>query len=65
MDEHMKRRLDKQRQLFKQLGVQLDALSIHENSSIISSVAMIRMKSMHILTWSSRITNAFMPILPI
>lgn len=30
MDEHMKRRLDKQRQLFKQLGVQLDALSIHE-----------------------------------
>lgn len=30
MDEHMKRRLDKQKQLFKQLGVQLDALSIHE-----------------------------------
>jgi DivIVA domain-containing protein len=30
MDEHMKRRLDKQKQLFKQLGIQLDALSIHE-----------------------------------
>lgn len=30
MDEHMKRRLDKQKQLFKQLGIQMDALSIHE-----------------------------------
>ncbi|WP_054958275.1 DivIVA domain-containing protein [Paenibacillus dakarensis] len=30
MDEHMKRRLDKQKKLFKQLGIQLDALSIHE-----------------------------------
>jgi DivIVA domain-containing protein len=30
MDEHMKRRLEKQKQLFKQLGIQLDALSIHE-----------------------------------
>ncbi len=30
MDEHMQRRLDKQRKLFKQLGIQLDALSIHE-----------------------------------
>ncbi|MFC7679470.1 DivIVA domain-containing protein [Paenibacillus sp. GCM10028914] len=30
MDEHMKRRLDKQKKLFRQLGIQLDALSIHE-----------------------------------
>ncbi|MBE9913113.1 DivIVA domain-containing protein [Paenibacillus donghaensis] len=30
MDEHMQRRLDKQRKLFKQLGIHLDALSIHE-----------------------------------
>ncbi|MBO2944195.1 DivIVA domain-containing protein [Paenibacillus sp. F411] len=30
MDEHMKRRLDKQRKLFRQLGIQMDALSIHE-----------------------------------
>ncbi|NMO96285.1 DivIVA domain-containing protein [Paenibacillus lemnae] len=30
MDEHMKRRLDKQKKLFKQLGISLDALSIHE-----------------------------------
>ncbi|ASA26282.1 DivIVA domain-containing protein [Paenibacillus donghaensis] len=30
MDEHMKRRLDKQRKLFSQLGITLDALSIHE-----------------------------------
>ncbi|MDO7905701.1 DivIVA domain-containing protein [Paenibacillus sp. JX-17] len=30
MDEHMKRRLDKQKQLFKQLGIHQDALSIHE-----------------------------------
>lgn len=30
MDEHMKRRLDKQRKLFSQLGITLDALTIHE-----------------------------------
>lgn len=30
MDEHMKRRLDKQRKLFSQLGINLDALTIHE-----------------------------------
>jgi len=30
MDEHMKRRLDKQKKLFRQLGIQLDALTIHE-----------------------------------
>lgn len=30
MDEHMKRRLDKQRKLFTQLGIALDALTIHE-----------------------------------
>ncbi|KAA9004160.1 DivIVA domain-containing protein [Paenibacillus spiritus] len=30
MDEHMKRRLDKQRKLFSQLGIALDALTIHE-----------------------------------
>lgn len=30
MDEHMKRRLDKQRKLFSQLGIGLDALTIHE-----------------------------------
>ncbi|MEK3786735.1 DivIVA domain-containing protein [Paenibacillus sp. FSL K6-1230] len=30
MDEHMKRRLDKQKKLFNQLGIQLDALAIHE-----------------------------------
>ena len=30
MDEHMQRRLDKQKKLFKQLGIHLDALSIHE-----------------------------------
>ncbi|WP_150268194.1 DivIVA domain-containing protein [Paenibacillus tepidiphilus] len=30
MDEHMKRRLDKQRKLFTQLGINLDALTIHE-----------------------------------
>lgn len=30
MDEHMKRRLDKQRKLFTQLGIGLDALTIHE-----------------------------------
>lgn len=30
MDEYMKRRLEKQKQLFKQLGIQLDALSIHQ-----------------------------------
>ncbi|GAB6989053.1 DivIVA domain-containing protein [Paenibacillus pini] len=30
MDEHMQRRLEKQKKLFKQLGIQLDALSIHE-----------------------------------
>lgn len=32
MDEHMKRRLDKQKKLFRQLGIQLDALSIHEKN---------------------------------
>lgn len=30
MDEHMKRRLDKQKKLFNQLGIQHDALAIHE-----------------------------------
>ncbi|MGF7050541.1 cell division initiation protein [Paenibacillus sp. DS2015] len=30
MDEHMQRRLDKQKKLFNQLGIHLDALSIHE-----------------------------------
>ncbi|WP_410511400.1 DivIVA domain-containing protein [Paenibacillus sp. BR2-3] len=30
MDEHMKRRLDKQKKLFGQLGIGLDALTIHE-----------------------------------
>ena len=30
MDEHMKRRFDKQRKLFSQLGITLDALTIHE-----------------------------------
>lgn len=30
MDEHMKRLLDKQRKLFSQLGITLDALTIHE-----------------------------------
>lgn len=30
MDEHMKRRLDKQKKLFNQLGIGLDALTIHE-----------------------------------
>jgi len=30
MDEHMKRRLDKQKKLFHQLGIGLDALTIHE-----------------------------------
>lgn len=30
MDEHMKRRLDKQKKLFSQLGIGLDALTIHE-----------------------------------
>ena len=30
MDEHMKRRLDKQKKLFTQLGIGLDALTIHE-----------------------------------
>ncbi|MFB5265219.1 DivIVA domain-containing protein [Paenibacillus enshidis] len=30
MDEYMKRRLEKQKQLFKQLGIQMDALSIHQ-----------------------------------
>ncbi|WP_151733946.1 DivIVA domain-containing protein [Paenibacillus tengchongensis] len=30
MDEHMRRRLDKQRKLFSQLGINLDALTIHE-----------------------------------
>ncbi|MFB5673726.1 DivIVA domain-containing protein [Paenibacillus terreus] len=30
MDEYMKRRLEKQKQLFKQLGIHLDALSIHQ-----------------------------------
>ena len=30
MDVHMHRRLQKQKQLFKQLGIQLDALSIHQ-----------------------------------
>lgn len=30
MDEHMIRRLDKQRKLFRQLGIQLDARTIHE-----------------------------------
>lgn len=33
MDEHMKRRLDKQRKLFSQLGITLDALTIHEKNS--------------------------------
>ncbi|GAB6931368.1 hypothetical protein JCM10914A_53510 [Paenibacillus sp. JCM 10914] len=32
MDEHMKRRLDKQKKLFRQLGIQLDALSVHEKT---------------------------------
>jgi DivIVA domain-containing protein len=30
LDEHMQRRLDKQKKLFNQLGIHLDALSIHE-----------------------------------
>ncbi|KGE16946.1 DivIVA domain-containing protein [Paenibacillus wynnii] len=30
MDEHMIRRLDKQKKLFHQLGIGLDALTIHE-----------------------------------
>lgn len=30
MDEHMQRRLDKQKKLFNQLGIHLDALTIHE-----------------------------------
>ncbi|WP_438350312.1 DivIVA domain-containing protein [Paenibacillus sp. FA6] len=32
MDEHMQRRLDKQKKLFNQLGIHLDALSIHEKA---------------------------------
>ncbi|OAB44994.1 DivIVA domain-containing protein [Paenibacillus antarcticus] len=30
MDEHMQRRLEKQKKLFNQLGIHLDARSIHE-----------------------------------
>ena len=44
MDEHMKRRLDKQKKLFRQLGIQLDALSIHEKNFSNKLRVMIRRK---------------------